>query len=127
MWKSVRFNAQNIQTETAKAVLINMPHSSEYDGYSFWHPSKLVRSGSHSYEKTLSYTDDFTFKLKKFGKGKYNKFDVIDELEIGAEEIEEIFELVDNNKKNNGSSYVKVSEPEAKQPKEETVAEELKA
>lgn len=126
-WKSVKFNKQNIQAETAKATLINMPHKSAYDGYAFWHPSKLIRYGSNSYERTLSYTDDFKFKLKKFGKGKYNKFDVVDEIEISAEEIESAFEPVENEESRNDDGYVRVDEPEFKQPKEEAVAKELRA
>lgn len=88
MWKNQSFNKQNIKVETLKAVLIQMPHKSKYDGFSFWHPSKLVRKGSHSYEVSIGYTDDFVFKLKKYGKGKWNSNEVIEEIEITAEEFE---------------------------------------
>ena len=97
MWKNLNINKQNIETETAKAVLIKMPKKSRYDGYKFWHPSKLVRNGRHSNAVSVGYTDDFTFKLKKFGNGKYNKFDVLDEIEISAEQFEQAFEVMDEN------------------------------
>lgn len=90
MWKTKNFNLQNVKVRTEKAVLIQMPHNSDYDGFCFWHPAKLVRKGSHSYEIQLSYTDEFNFKLIKNGKGRYNKFDVIEEKTISAEEFERI-------------------------------------
>ena len=77
VWHKVAFNAQNIETETAKAVLIACPHKSDYDGYVFWHPTKLVRdAGSKGWDKSFSFTDEFKFNLKKYGKGKYNKSQV---------------------------------------------------
>lgn len=47
-WKNINISKNNIDTETARSVLIKMPHNSEYDGYKFWHPSKLVRNGRNS-------------------------------------------------------------------------------
>ena len=63
-WKNIEINVQNIDFNTEKSVLIKMPHNSDYDGYKFWHPSKLVRNGSNSYAVKIGYTDDFIFKLK---------------------------------------------------------------
>ena len=89
MWKNQVINLQNIKAKTEKAVLIQMPHKSKYDGFCFWHPTKLLRNGSHSYEKSISYTDEFVFKLKKYGQGKYNQNKVIKEIEISAQQFEE--------------------------------------
>ena len=86
-WQNQHFNIQNIKHATEKAVLINMPHSSKYDGYCFWHPAKLIRDGSHSYDKTFAYNGDFIFKLKKYGHGKYNSDQIIDERDILASEM----------------------------------------
>lgn len=127
MWKNIEINIQNIENDTGKAVLIKMPNKSKYAGYKFWHPSKLVRYGSNSYARNIGYTDTFTFKLKKYGNGKYNKFDVIDEIEISVEEFEESFECMKDctRPKENDDTYLIVEEPE-KIEKEIEIEEELK-
>lgn len=97
MWKNISINKNQIAAETSKSVLINMPHNSEYNGFSFWHPSKLVRQGKHNGAVSLGYTDEFIFKLKKYGKGKYNGREVIDEMEISAAEFAEAFGATNDN------------------------------
>lgn len=114
-WKSIQINKQNVKHDTGRTVLIAMPHNSNYDGYEFWHPAKLVREGYHSYAINLSYTDEFKFKLKKMGKGKYNKDQIIDEIEIDVEEFEEAFEVMNDNviaPKKDTESYLNIEEPE---------------
>lgn len=37
-WKSLWIPQGNIKIVTDKAVLIQMPHRSDYKGYTFWHP-----------------------------------------------------------------------------------------
>lgn len=127
MWKNIEINIQNIETDTGKATLIKMPNTSDYAGYKFWHPSKLVRYGSNSYARSIGYTDEFTFKLFKNGNGKHNKFDVIDEVEIDAEEFEEAFGCMEDctRAKDKEESYLIVKEPE-KVEKEIEIEEELK-
>lgn len=113
MWKNIEINLQNIETNTGKATLIKMPNNSDYAGYKFWHPSKLVRYGSNSYARSIGYTDNFTFKLFKNGKGKYNKFDIIDEVEIDAEEFEEAFGCMKEcTRAKEDNSYLIVKEPD---------------
>ena len=97
MWKNININKNLIKTDTGRAVLIALPHNSKYDGYSFWHPSKLVRNGKHSAAVSIGYTDDFTFNLKKYGKGRYNSSDVIDELQLSAGDMEAVFGVVGEN------------------------------
>ena len=112
MWKNIEINIQNIENDTGKAALIKMPNKSKYAGYKFWHPSKLVRYGSNSYARSIGYTDTFTFKLKKYGNGKYNKFDVINEVEISVEEFEEAFECMkDCTRSKEDNSYLIIEEP----------------
>lgn len=110
MWKSFNINIQNIEHETERAMLINCPNKSEYKGYSFWHPKKLVRSGKHSYALQMSYTEEFKFKLQKYGKQK----NILNEIEVDAKQIEEIFATVDENincKKISKETHVIVNEP----------------
>lgn len=90
-WKKIAFNIQNVKHQTERAFLIAMPHNSDFDGFQFWVSVKLVREGSHSYERRLSIKDDMVFKLQKTGKGKHNKFEVIAEKEITAGELAEAF------------------------------------
>jgi len=92
-WIKVTVNVQNIKAETEKAVLIAMPHSSDFDGFEFWHPKKLVRQCKigKGWNYSMSFTDEFEFRLKKMGQGKYNKSEVIAEQTILAEDIKEAF------------------------------------
>ena len=43
MWHKITISANSIEASTDKAVLIKMKHKSNYDGFVFWHPKKLVR------------------------------------------------------------------------------------
>ncbi len=93
-WKNIEFNSNNIQSETGRATLIKIPKCE----YKFWHPSKLVRKfGKRNYMLSLGYTDDFTFKVFKNGKGKYNCFEKVEELELSATEfIDRFFTTLDD-------------------------------
>lgn len=125
-WKNIQINVQNVEKETGKATLIKMPNKSNYAGYKFWHPSKLIRNGRNSYALSVSYNDTFKFKLFKNGKGKYNKFDVIDDLEISVEEFEEAFGCMEDcTRSKSNETYLIVEEPD-KIEKEIKIVEELK-
>ena len=127
MWKNIEINIQNIEYDSGKATLIKMPNKSKYGGYKFWHPSKLIRTGSNNYAARLGYTDEFTFKLKKYGNGKYNSNEVINEIEIDVEEFEEVFECMEDctRAKQKEETYLIVEEPE-KLEIEIEIEEELK-
>lgn len=96
-WKNININTNLVQSETGKAYLINFPHSSDYDGFCFWHPKKLVKSGRHSASVSIGYNDEWKFVIKKYGRGKYNRNEVIQEFTIGVEEFEQAFGVVDEN------------------------------
>lgn len=125
MWKSININKQNIKAETAGAYLIAMPHNSGFDGYCFWHPAKLIRSGLRSYTISLAYNNDFIFNLKKYGKGKYNKNKVIDEQAISVEEFEEAFEVMDESNTKNMLIF-ETHKPEHLEAKKIEALDELK-
>ncbi|KAA6348971.1 hypothetical protein EZS27_003571 [termite gut metagenome] len=98
MWQKIFFNSQSIQAETDSAVLIKMPNKSEYQGYCFWHPKKLVREqGGKGYHYTFSFTEDFVFHLKKYGQGRHNRRDVIREVDLSVCQIKKEFGVVDEN------------------------------
>jgi hypothetical protein len=96
-WKSINVNKQNIQIESSKAILIAMPAKSKYAGFSFWHPVQLVKEGRHSNAIAILYKDDFVFRLKKYGKGEWNKHRVMAEKNVSAKDIEEAFSVMDSN------------------------------
>lgn len=111
MWKNIKINTQNIEMSTEKAVLIKMPNKSKYAGYKFFHPMKLVRYGSN-YSATISYTNEFAFKLFKNGNGKHNRLEIIDSFEINVEEMEEAFECMEScTREKSKETYLVVEEP----------------
>lgn len=122
MWKNININKNQIEVETAKAVLIKMPHNSNRDGWMFWHPAKLVREGRHSAAVSIGYTDEFKFHLKRYGKNN----NVLDEAEIDVEEFEEAFCCVDKNisEKKKKNPY-ETRKPEKIAPVEPMVQDEL--
>ncbi|MFK8243900.1 MULTISPECIES: hypothetical protein [unclassified Facklamia] len=113
MWKKINFNKQNIKAETANSVLIQIPNNSdsEFAGWMFWHPAKLVRvAGGQGYWVSFSYTNEWEFKIFK-GKGQYH----IEET-LTAENIEEIFgtgnDSIETYVVKDNESFLEISEPE---------------
>lgn len=96
-WKGLQINSNLIKANTGKSVLINMPHNSDYDGYAFWHPAKLVWDGAHRAAVSIRYTDGFVFYLKKYGKGRYNSRELLDEIQLAPDEMEAVFAAIDGN------------------------------
>lgn len=82
MWHKIEISENHIEATTDKAVLIKMKHNSNFDGFVFWHPKKLVRAEGKML--TFSFNDEFKFNLKKYGQGKWNSRDVVREENLGA-------------------------------------------
>ena len=121
MWHKVYFNSQNIEHDTAKAVLIKMPNKSEYAGYKFWHPTKLVREeGGKGYHMSFSFTEEFEFTIRKYGQNRQ----VTAEKIIGWDEMLEAFEQVNEQICGHEETYLEVAEPD-KVDKTVKVREEL--
>lgn len=121
MWHKVYFNSQNIEHDTAKAVLIKMPNKSEYAGYKFWHPTKLVREeGGKGYHMSFSFTEEFQFMIRKYGQNRQ----VTAEKIIGWDEMLEAFEQVNEQICGHEETYLEVAEPD-KVDKTVKIREEL--
>ena len=70
-WKNININKNLIKHDIGKSTLIAMPHKSDYDGWEFWFPSKLVREAFNRKDAVnIGYNDDFIFHLKKDEEGK---------------------------------------------------------
>jgi len=127
MWRTININKQNIKVDTGNAILFACPHNSDYDGWEFWHPAKLVREGRHDNAVSVSYTEDFNFILKKYGKGKWNKNKILDEQQINFEEFEEMFEVMNENiKSSDYKSDFETHKPKQLEAGAVEVLEELK-
>lgn len=97
-WDKIFINSQNIKSESSSSYLIQMPNKSSYKGWAFWHPKKLVREqGGKGYHISFSFTDEFIFKVILYGRGKYNRMSVIRSEDISADEMKEIFGVVDKS------------------------------
>ena len=90
-WFKNRFHKNQIKHETDKAVLIAMPKNSAYNGYEFWHPSKVVKDDEKNNAiATFSYTDEWVFKLFK-QKLVNKKWEKVSEIELTADEMREVY------------------------------------
>lgn len=121
-WRSFTVSTNNIEVSAAKAVLIKMPHKSDYDGFVFWHPAKLVREGDYLYSKKVSYTDDFEFRLFKKGNGRFNYNTKIAEKTISAAEMRNAMKMMEITK----LDPYELHKPEIKEPVKADVLEDLK-
>lgn len=124
-WKTINFNALSIEHETAKAVLIKMPNNSEWHGYTFWHPSKCVRTLNRGkgYFKTFNYTDNWEFTIFKSNKKGERTAEQI----LTAKDMEKAFDVVNEQISVDASteSYLEIEEPK-KVDKTVSINNELK-
>lgn len=95
-WENIHLESTLVNGESDNAVLIKMPSISNYKGFSFWHPKKCCRLvGKNGFLVQISFTEQFEFKLKKYGKGKFNFKQILVEKTLGVEEFKK--ELGFNN------------------------------
>lgn len=88
IWKGIEIRESLILRETERSALIAMPRFSNYDGFTFWHPLKLVRREYGIV--SLRYTDDFQFRLQKHKKTRKGQWKLVDEVMLTAEEMVDI-------------------------------------
>lgn len=94
-WRSINIYKNQIETETAKAVLVKMPRSCRYTGWVFWHPRKLVRDGRNDAAVEISYTDRWSFNVYKMSPKP--PFVKLATKRIDVAEFEKMFEKIDAN------------------------------
>lgn len=106
-WNKLSINRQNIKTETKKAYLVKLPENSQYQGYVFWHPKKMVEATNfyNGYLMALSYPDSWEFKLKEDDSISYK------ELTLNGRELKQAFEYNENDYDFWSSSYYRKIEP----------------
>ena len=125
-WRKIYFNSFNVERMTARAFLINMPRKSDYDGYRFWYPAKLVRNeGGKGYHLSLLFTDKTEFDIRKYGKRGKLLDKVILSPEAMLKAFEGVNEQIGHYASANNKSYLVVEEP-TKIEKTVTVDNELK-
>lgn len=89
MWINFKVNIQNIEAETERAILVKVPSKAKHSaGFCFWASKKCVREGAHSYEIVVGVNSERPVQLKRTGKN----FKVLDEKELTAEQLAELFE-----------------------------------
>ena len=71
MWHKIKISANNIEASTDKAVLIKMKNNSNYNGFVFWHPAKLLRKEGTMY--TFSFNDEFKFNTRSSSTKSWKK------------------------------------------------------
>ena len=92
-WNNVTIPSNLYVCQSEKFFKFKFPNHSLYGGYSIWVSKKLIIFFEGDY--ILLYKDNFTFRIIKYGKGKYNWKDILDEKEISAEELAETFGYVE--------------------------------
>lgn len=93
VWNNVTIPSNLYVCQSEKSYKFKLPRHSLYGGYSIWVSKKLILFFEGDY--ILLYKDNFTFRIIKYGKGKYNWKDILDEKEISAEELAETFGYVE--------------------------------
>ena len=87
-WHKVRISENNVSYFDSY-VLIKLPYRSDYRHFTICVSRKLVRKDGGMV--ALSVREDYTFKAKKKGRGRYNKSEAIEEKELSADDIIDIF------------------------------------
>lgn len=91
---NININRNQVKLSTGRALLIAMPHNSDYDGFTFWFPEKLVDKGRHDEAIRLCIPVSFEFKLRRTSP---KTFKVLAEEELNAYQLVEQFRQTDEN------------------------------
>lgn len=91
---NININRNQIKYSSGRAILIAMPHKSDYDGYTFWFPERLTDEGRHDEALRLCIPVNFNFTLRRTSPKTYK---VLDEVELNAYQLVEQFRQTDDN------------------------------
>lgn len=92
MWLKINVQDTQLVRRGKSSLLIKMNSNSDFCGYCFWHPAKLVRPDSVPCTYSLSFTDDWVFNLVEYGKGMHNRSEITAEMQIPADQMLAAFE-----------------------------------
>ena len=87
MWKDITIEAGRVYA-LANSYKFYMPEGSEYEGYVFFHPAKLVQSYGNTY--TLTVREDWQFKLTKSEKNEAGVWETVGFLYLALDEFEAV-------------------------------------
>ena len=82
-WVSVVVNKSLVVRESDNALLIKMPRKSGFNGFAFWFPKSLIQV-YNDYSIFLCTSYDSIYTIRKYGKGLYNKTELLNEIKIDA-------------------------------------------
>lgn len=91
---NININRNQVKLSTGRALLVKMPHNSDYDGFTFWFPQKLVDEGRHDEALRLVIPVGFSFTLKRISDKTRA---VLDEAELNAYQLVEQFRQTDES------------------------------
>ena len=121
---NININRNQVELSTGKALLVKMPHNSDYDGFTFWFPQKLVNEGRHDEALRLVIPVGFSFTLKRISDKTRA---VLDEAELNAYQLVEQFRQTDENiaekQEHEPEQRFKTIEPNYRKPEEVEVPE----
>lgn len=121
---NININRNQVKLSTGRALLVKMPHNSDYDGFTFWFPQKLVDEGRHDEALRLVIPVGFSFTLKRISDKTRA---VLDEAELNAYQLVEQFRQTDENiaekQEHEPEQRFKTIEPNYRRPEEVEVPE----
>lgn len=88
-WIYIRVPQDAFVASSRKSYKIAMPHNCDLRGYCIWFPRKLT-IGNDDLIDQIYFNKSYTFRALKYGQGKFNRYEVLDERMISGEELAEI-------------------------------------
>lgn len=94
-WTNLELYTNMVLHVSEKTALVAMPFKSEFKGYCFNHPARLVRKTKNPHLVNLSFSEEFVFNIFKRERNEDGIYVQVDERNLSAEEMRKILEPVD--------------------------------